>query len=99
MRVLEAAEPSTAEDIVAFVIFLESINVLQNEDVRNKAKRVIDLAALSIPKERLSVAIDILSKYEKPKGFLDRLFNDHTKNFKKNFNPFHDLPAETPFQL
>lgn len=100
MRVLEAAEPSTAEDIVAFVIFLESINVLQNEGIRNKVQRVINIAGLSIPKEHMAVALDILAKYEKPKGFFDRLFNDHTKKFDKKYNPFlWDLPAETPFQL
>ena len=99
MRVLKAAEPSTAEDIVAFVIFLESINVLQNEDIRNKVQRVINIAGLSIPKEHMTVALDILAKYEKPKGFFARLFNDHTKKFDKDYNPFHDLPAETPFQL
>lgn len=99
MKTLIAAEPSTAEDIVAFVIFLESINVLQNEKMLDKVKRAIDLAALSIPNENLSVAINILSKYEKPKGFFDRLFNDHTKKFDKDYNPFRDLPDETPFQL
>ena len=99
MRVLKATEPSTAEDIVAFVIFLESINVLQNEEIRNKAKRVIDLAGLHISKDHMAIALDILAKYERPKGFFDRLFNDHTKKFKKDYNPFHDLPAETPFQI
>ena len=100
MRVLKATEPSTAEDIVAFVIFLESINILQNEDIRNKVQRVINIAGLSIPKEHMAVAFDILAKYEKPKGFFDRLFNDHTKKFDKEYNPFlWDLPAETPFQL
>ena len=99
MKVLLATEPSTAEDIVAFVIFLESINVLQNEKMLDKVKRAIDIATLSIPKENLSVAINILSKYEKPKGFLNRLFNDHTKKFEKDYNPFSYLPAETPFQL
>lgn len=100
VRVLKATEPSTVEDIVAFVIFLESINILQNEAIRNKVKRVIDIAGLSISKEHMAVALDILAKYEKPKGLLDRLFNDHAKKFDKDYNPFlWDLPAETPFQL
>ena len=99
MKVLLAAEPSTSEDIVAFVIFLESINVLQNTKILNKAKRIIDLAGLSVPKEHLAVALDILAKYEKPKGFFARLFNDHTKNFCTHYNPFFHLPTENPFQL
>lgn len=100
VRVLKATEPSTAEDIVAFVIFLESINILQNEAIRNKVKRVIDIAGLSVSKEQMAVALDILARYEKPKGLLNRLFNDHTKKFDKDYNPFlWDLPAETPFQL
>lgn len=100
MRVLMAANPSTAEDIVAFIIFLESINVLQNEEILNKVQRVIDIAGISIPKEQMKVAIDILAKYQKPSGFFARLFNDHTKKFKKDYNPFRwDLPSQHPFQL
>jgi hypothetical protein len=100
LNVSQAAEPSTAEDVVAFIVFLESINVLQNETILNKARRVIYIAGISVPRDQMKVAIDILAKYQKPNGFFARLFNDPTRKFKKDYNPFmYDLPRQLPFQL
>ena len=93
-KVLIAAEPGTAEDIVAYVMFLESLNAIQNKEVREKLNRIIQLSSISVPKEQLQVAIDLLAKYERPKGLFNRLFNDHTRKFKKDYNPFRNLPID-----
>lgn len=95
MRVLKGAEPKTAEDIVAFVAYLELINVLQNQEMFDRVKRIIELASINTSTEQIQVAIDILAKYERPKSLFARLFNDHTKKFDKTYNPFEDdLPID-----
>ena len=86
-RVLNVAMPNSAEDIVAYVMYLESIDAIQNTDVREHLNRIIKVFCISNPTEQLQVAIDILSRYERPKGFFNRLFNDHTKKFIKDYNP------------
>ena len=91
-RVLNAAEPNTAEDIVAYVMYLESLNAIQNTKIREHLNRIIKLFCIGNSTEQVQAAIDILSKYERPKGFFNRLFKDHTKKFDKEYNPFHDLP-------
>ena len=90
-RVLNAAEPNTAEDIVAYVMYLESLNAIQNTKIREHLNRIIKLFCIGNSTEQVQAAIDILSKYERPKGFFNRLFKDHTKKFDKGYNPFHDL--------
>ena len=95
MRVLKGAEPKTAEDIVAFVAYLELINVLQNQEMFDRVKRIIELASINTSTEQIQVAIDILAKYERPKSLFARLLNDHTKKFDKTYNPFRsDLPID-----
>lgn len=94
IRVLYAAEPNTAEDIVAYVMYLESLNATQNTKIREHLNRIIKLFCIGNSTEQVQTAIDILSKYERPKGFFNRLFKDHTKKFDKGYNPFHDLPRE-----
>ena len=91
-RVLNAADPNTAEDIVAYVMYLESLNAIQNTKIREHLNRIIKLFCIGNSTEQVQAAIDILSKYERPKGFFNRLFKDHTKEFDKGYNPFHDLP-------
>lgn len=91
-RVLNAADPNTAEDIVAYVMYLESLNAIQNTKIREHLNRIIKLFCIGNSTEQVQAAIDILSKYERPKGFFNRLFKDHTKKFDKGYNPFHDLP-------